>query len=143
MVYELNPLDFNPVLEVTGCIIESKGKIILVKRKDSKVGGGKWGIPSGKVEKKENLLDSIQREIKEETGIEVNKKEINFIHTYKVRRNGEYDFIYHLFYTKMANMKKILLNKEEHLKAIWISPAKALKLPLVEGTDKFLKNIYG
>ncbi len=141
MAYELNTKNFKPEIEVTGCIIESKGKIILLKRKDSKVEGGKWGIPSGKVEKEESLLDSIKREIIEETGIEVNKKEIKFIKTYKVR-SPRYDFIYHLFYTKIPNMEEILLNNEEHLKAIWISPHKALELPLVEGTEKFLEKIY-
>lgn len=142
MAYELNPKDFDPKVEVTGCIIESEGKIILVKRKNSKIEGGKWGIPSGKVEKEESLLDSIKREIVEETGIEVDKKEIKFIKTYKVRRNPQYDFIYHLFYTRISNMKEILLNEEEHLKAIWISPHEALDLPLVEGTDKFLEKVY-
>ena len=45
--------------------------VLLIKRKYAPF-KGKWAIPGGFVGKGENLEDAVQRELKEETGIEVN-----------------------------------------------------------------------
>ncbi len=142
MSYEINPKDFNPLFNVVGCIIESEGQIVLLQRKNSSIQGNKWGIPSGKVEDKEDLLSAIQREIEEETQIKISKDQIKKIKIYRVRHIPGYDFIYYLFYTKIPERHKIKLDKNEHLKAVWINPKDVLKLPLVEGTEKYIKKFY-
>jgi len=140
MSYKINPKDFNPLFDVVGCIIESEEQIVLLQRKNSSIQGNKWGIPSGKVEDKEDLLSAIQREIEEETQIKISKDQIKKTNIYRVGHIPGYDFIYYLFYTKIPERHKIKLDKNEHLKAVWIDPKEALKLPLVEGTEKYIKN---
>ena len=142
MSYEINPKNFNPLFNVAGCVIEAQGKIILLQRKNSSIQGNKWGIPSGKIENKEDPLSAIQREIEEETGIKINKDKIKLIKKYKARHSPGYDFIYNLFYTKIKKINKLKLDEDENINSILISPIEALNMPLVEGTNECIKNLY-
>ena len=66
----------NPLCTVDA-IIEIKGGIILIKRKNPPFG---WAIPGGFVDYGESLEDAIIREAKEETGLDI--KLIRQFHTY-------------------------------------------------------------
>ena len=58
-----------PVVGV-GAVIVNEGKILLEKRKNAP-GKGKWSIPGGLVELGESTEQAVIREVKEETGLEV------------------------------------------------------------------------
>jgi 8-oxo-dGTP diphosphatase len=62
-----------PVVGV-GAIIITRGKILLEKRKNEP-GRGQWSIPGGLVELGESVKQTAIREVKEETGLEVEKPE--------------------------------------------------------------------
>jgi 8-oxo-dGTP diphosphatase len=53
-----------------GAIIIQEGKILLEKRR-SAPGKGKWSIPGGLVDLGENIEHAVVREVKEETGLDV------------------------------------------------------------------------
>jgi 8-oxo-dGTP diphosphatase len=54
----------------TDIIIESAGKVVLVKRA-GKPSKGSWCLPGGHVEYKERIEDAATREAKEETGLNI------------------------------------------------------------------------
>jgi mutator protein MutT len=58
-----------PVVGV-GAIIIHEGKILLEKRKNAP-GKGRWSIPGGLVEIGESTEHAVTREVKEETGLDV------------------------------------------------------------------------
>jgi len=58
-----------PVVAV-GAIILSDDRILLVKRKNPP-GQGLWTIPGGAVELGETIKDALKREVREETGLEI------------------------------------------------------------------------
>lgn len=58
-----------------GAIIISEGKILLEKRRNDP-GSGKWSIPGGIVELGEKVEQTVVREVKEETGLLVNRPEL-------------------------------------------------------------------
>jgi 8-oxo-dGTP diphosphatase len=60
-----------PVVGV-GAIILDGDQILLEKRKNSP-GKGKWAVPGGLVELGENVEQAVIREVKEETGLEVDE----------------------------------------------------------------------
>ena len=58
-----------PIVGV-GAVIVQEGKILLAKR-GSEPGKGKWSVPGGHVELGEKLEKAVIREVKEETNLEV------------------------------------------------------------------------
>jgi len=62
-----------PIVGV-GAIIICEGEILLEKRKNEP-GKGKWSVPGGLVELGESVEQTVIREVKEETGLEVEKPE--------------------------------------------------------------------
>lgn len=65
-----------PMLTVDA-IIETEGGIVLIKRKNPPYG---WAIPGGFVDYGETIEDAVCREMKEETGLDVNL--VRQFHTY-------------------------------------------------------------
>ena len=53
-----------------GAIVLHEGRLLLVKR-DREPARGRWSLPGGRVELGETLNEALVREVKEETGIDV------------------------------------------------------------------------
>ena len=66
MIYKERPKNFNPKFDVISCFVEYDGEILLLHRQDHKPEGNTWGVPAGKVDKGESLLEAMTREIQEE-----------------------------------------------------------------------------
>lgn len=58
---------------VGGVILNSKGQVLMLKRKEDDFYGGILELPSGNMEDGENIKDTLIREIEEETALKVNK----------------------------------------------------------------------
>jgi len=58
-----------PVCAV-GAIVLEKGEVLLVRR-DHAPALGQWSLPGGRVEWGETLREAVAREVREETGIEI------------------------------------------------------------------------
>ncbi len=56
---------------MAAAIIEQEGKVLLTRRKLHVHQGGLWEFPGGKQEANETLEACLQRELKEEIGVEV------------------------------------------------------------------------
>lgn len=55
---------------VLHAIVEKDGALLLVRRADGMVEGGKWGLPGGFLDRDESLAQGTLRELREETGWE-------------------------------------------------------------------------
>jgi 8-oxo-dGTP diphosphatase len=64
----------NPVPGVV-VLIEKEGNVLLGKRRGG-YGAGKWGLPQGYIEFDEDFLTAARREVKEETGLDVEIRSI-------------------------------------------------------------------
>ena len=71
------------VLAVQCQIINAKKEILLTQRRSDKKYGGMWEATSGLVKSGENSIQGIKRELKEETEIEIEDKDINLLKTVK------------------------------------------------------------
>ena len=60
----------HPVVGV-GAVVVREGKALLIKR-GHEPRKGEWSLPGGIVELGESLVDALRREVREETGLEVN-----------------------------------------------------------------------
>ena len=142
MLYIEIPQDFKSKFEVVSCFCESENEILLLKRLDSKPQGGTWGMPAGKIDKGENINEAVIREVYEESGIKLHKKDISFFKTVYVKFS-DYDLIYHIFSTKLQRRPKIVIRHSEHQEYVWVSPEKAMKMKLIEDLDECIKLYFG
>ncbi|MBI2683423.1 MAG: NUDIX hydrolase [Acidobacteriales bacterium] len=63
-----------PIVGV-GALIVQEGRIVLVRR-GQKPGKGEWSLPGGVVETGETLESAVRREVREETGLNVEVREL-------------------------------------------------------------------
>ena len=141
MISRAKPERFKEKFEVVSCFIEHDSKILLLHRQDYKPQGDTWGVPAGKVDKGETLPDAIIREIKEEIELTIKPHELVFFDTFYVRY-PEYDFIYHVFHTKLDKIPKLNLNPIEHKDYVWTTPSESLKMNLIPDEDFCIKAFY-
>ena len=89
-----------PKVGANGVVISEDGKILLERRADDKL----WGIPGGWAEIGESPQESVKREIYEETGLNVEVKDIIDIFTRRPGDYGQPHTSYHiLFYCKLID----------------------------------------
>ena len=82
--------------EVAAFIINDKKQVLLQKRSaDKRFDPNKWGLCAGHVDACEKLDDAMIREIKEEIGLDVSKKDL---HPYKERTISIRDKNSHIMY---------------------------------------------
>lgn len=94
----------------------STNRFLFLLRNDSK-NPSNWGIPGGKVEKGETLIEGIERECTEEIGF--------FPITAKlvpIQKFINHNFTYHTFFCKVENEFMPTLN-DEHSGYCWVDPA--------------------
>lgn len=141
-MYKELPEDFHPKFEVVCLHVDYKGKFLMLHRADHKSAGDTWGVPAGKVEPGESILETAQRETKEETGIDIPTEDIRFRNTVYVRY-PDYDFVYHIFQAEIKNEAVVMIHESEHKDFCWVTPEEALKIKLVPDEDACIKLVYG
>jgi len=90
-----------------GILKDSDGKYLLGKRLNSQTWPGWWEFPGGKLERNENPLEALKREIFEELGIVVNK-----YRQWTTRRVVEKNKITTLYFFLITSWKGIVEGRE-------------------------------
>jgi mutator protein MutT len=122
-----------------GAIIIKDGKILLEKRK-SEPGRGKWSIPGGLVELGESISQTVVREVAEETGLEVYALELIDVVDNVVRdENGEvkYHFVIIDYFVKLKGGNVKASSDAEELR--WVSLDEVEKYDLTKTFRAFIQ----
>jgi len=82
-----------PIVGVGGIVIR-RGRVLLIRRGSEPL-KGQWSIPGGVIEVGEELAEAVRRELKEETGLDVEPLEIIKVFDRIVRtgRRVKYHFV--------------------------------------------------
>lgn len=137
LVHEKSPDEFEPVLVVCGVLVESHGKVLLLKRHPQKSHGLHWNLPAGKLENAETPLQAARRELFEESGIDVNEKEIWPVGTLYFTPQ-ERHFVFHLFYCPIATKPQLILSESEAVEGRWWAWEEPIA-PIIPGGDEVLR----
>lgn len=141
MVFLECPSDFKSKFEIVSCFCEQDGKILLLHRCDHKPQGNTWGVPAGKKEETESALEAIQREVTEETGLEVSQERLRYFDKVFVRY-PELDFVYYIFHYPLTVATRVHINDAEHKAFCWAAPLEALRMNLILDEDFCIKHFY-
>jgi mutator protein MutT len=127
-----------PVVGV-GAIIVCDGKLLLEKRKNEP-GKGKWSIPGGLVELGESVEQTVVREVKEETGLEVEKPEhIDVVDNVVRDEDGKvkYHFVIIDYFVKLKGGTVKAMSDAEELR--WVSLGEVEKYDLTKTFRAFFQ----
>jgi mutator protein MutT len=81
-----------PIVGVGGVVVHD-GAVLLVQRAAEPL-KGQWSLPGGAVELGETLVEAVQRELREETGLEV--KVLDIVEVFeRISRDAERSIRYH------------------------------------------------
>ena len=145
MMTKEKPSGFEKRFDIAGCFIEHQGDILLLRRQSNKASGDCWGLPAGKLDEGESLMEAVLREIKEETGISVPQDKVSFFDSIYVRTSsasGFLDFEWHMFSTKFDTQPDVKLNPDEHSEYVWVTPNTALQMNLIHDLDESIRMFY-
>lgn len=116
------------IVAVDGIIENDKNEILLVKHSHHKI----YTVPGGQVEVGENLIEALKREIREETGVEVQVDKLICVSsntgTYK-GYNG-YDLVPTkvMFGFTCRYVEGALKTSEENTETLWVPKEKVLEM---------------
>ena len=122
-----------------GAIIVQDGKILIVRR-SSEPGKGKWSVPGGLVELGETVEQAVVREVREECGLDVEvDRLIDVVDSMTFDRNGrlKYHFIILDFFVKIKGGE--LRPGDDAKEAMWVSLEEVENYDLTKTFRDFLK----
>ena len=102
------------------------GKVLILKESSNYKDGsniGRYDIVGGRIKPGQHFKESLLREIKEETGLDVTIGKPFFVNEWRPSVNGENWHIVGTFFECHTNSDSIILS-EDHEEYIWISPEK-------------------
>ena len=128
-----------PVCAV-GAIVLEKGELLLVKR-DREPARGLWSLPGGRVIWGESLMEACAREVREETGIDVDIEGLAGIAERIIPDDDGrvlFHFVIHDFWAKPRAHD--VRPGDDVSDARWVNVADLGSLPLSEGLLEFLQD---
>ena len=140
---ELKPLaegdGTHPICTVGALIFNDDGRVLMIR---TQKWSNLWGIPGGKIKFGEPSVRALEREIKEETNLDVG--DIVFVMAQDCIQSKEFYRRAHfvlLNYTCRARGPLEVRLNEEAQEFRWVTTAQALELPLNQPTRTLLENV--
>lgn len=140
-MYLQPPENWQPKLYVVTCYLEHDGEFLMLLRGPDKPEGNKWGTPGGKRDPGESEIAAVIREIKEETGIELQPGQIGRS-AIVYERYPDYDFVFHMFHVKLDDRPVVTISTSEHQDYAWVRPSAALHMSLVLDDEQCIRVFY-
>jgi nucleoside triphosphatase len=126
-----------PEATVGALVVNSNGKVLLVT---SNKWGDRYTVPGGHIELGERAEDAIKREVREETGLDVEPVELLLIQQ-AIYPKDYYRHEHYIFmdYLCSARSSQVRLDGQELQTCVWVDPEEALKMELEEYTRNFVQ----
>ncbi len=125
-----------------GVIIRDNKVLILQRHKDEDIYPNMWELPSGKREPLEPSEDSLIREVREETGIDVKVIMAFSVFDYQIEKPDEIrDSTQINFLVASINDKDVALSNE-HQAFAWIVKDEINKYDLTEATKNVIQKAF-
>ena len=120
-------------------IIKQDDKVLMMRRYNTGWSDGMYTLPAGHIDDGETVLESMIREVKEETGIEINPQDVDFVHVMQQEGDRSY-FDFYFVINKWENEPEIIEpNKCDDLK--WITIEELDSIPVLGNVRSALNHI--
>jgi mutator protein MutT len=123
-----------------GAIVLEKGEVLLVRR-DHAPALGQWSLPGGRVEWGETLQEAVAREVREETGIDIEVEGLAGIAERIVPDDdGAIEFHYVILDFWAKPKTRDLVAGDDASEAKWVAVGDLTDYPLTAGLFEFLQD---
>lgn len=102
-------------------VVQYQDQFLFVEEKDKSLGNLVINQPAGHLELNETLIEACQRELFEETGLQLNPS--GFIGTYRHLANNGTDYLRFCFYFKLEELSPLKPNDPDIVRAFWATLA--------------------
>lgn len=116
-----------------GAVAVAGDRLLLVRR-GREPGLGLWSVPGGRVEAGESLVEAVERELAEETGLVARCGPLLGV---AERRDGDHHFVILDYLVEVAEPVTPVPGTDAH-DAAWVPLAEVVGWPLVPGLAGFL-----
>ena len=122
-----------PIVGVAGIAFDAAGAVLLVRR-NRPPGTGLWSVPGGRVEPGETLVDACAREVREETGLEVDVGPMVTV-VERVERDADGSLLHHYVIVDflITSMRGTVRAGSDASEARFVGAAELATLSLTEG----------
>lgn len=138
--HEVDMPSANSMKPAAAVAIIDDNRILMLRRSDN----GKWTLPGGTMELNESLVDCAIREVQEETGLEVEVKDIIGTYTDPNIRieysDGEVRREFTIVYFGTSKSSDIIIDEESSAYA-WIPIVDVKKYPMAESQKKRIDDV--
>lgn len=102
-------------VSVAGVAVRDDGRILVIRRRDN----GQWQAPGGILEAHEQIEVGLRREVREETGVDVQPEQLTGV--YKHMRLGVVALVF-----RCRPVAGAAIETEESAEVAWLTPAEAI-----------------
>ncbi len=126
-----------PLVTIGALIVGPSGRVLLIR---THKWGDRWGVPGGKVDWGESLLQAVHREVREETGLQLSEVRWGPVQEAVLHPQFHRDAHFVLInVVARATDEAVRLNDEAQSSA-WCTPAEAAGRDLNEPTARLLEH---
>ncbi len=123
-----------PVVACVGAVVlDARGRLLLVRR-GHEPSRGLWSVPGGRVEPGESLVEAVERELKEETGVDAR---CGLLLGVAERRDGDHHFVILDYLVEVPEPLPPVPGTDAD-EAAWVPLDEVAGWPLVPGLAGFL-----
>lgn len=123
-------------------ILNPAGKMLLIKRSKGNTLSDMWDIPGGRIQFGESLREALQREIQEETGMELDRIGMALnVSTFFPGNNPDNQIVRIIFAVSTKQGDVIL--SDEHQDSVWVDFSELDAYPLYSPVVKMAVDAFG
>ncbi len=122
---------------VATCLYHRNDRVLLLQKPKR----GWWTCPGGKMEPAETIIDTVRREYREETGLELISPQLRGVFTILIEDDGmiQNEWMHFLFLAQEATGEQLEQSHEGLLR--WHPVSKLDQLPMPEGDRLFIQQV--
>jgi 8-oxo-dGTP pyrophosphatase MutT (NUDIX family) len=110
-----------PPIQVVTCFLQKRDKVLLLQRARKDIQHNLWGIPGGKLDKGEEPIPGLVREIKEETGSKLDPQIFQLLGTARSKTQCDGEYGLYLYHASVSNNFSVNINPSEHHAYRWVT----------------------
>ena len=128
-----------PKIGVSAIVFNMAGYVLMIKR-NKEPALGLWSIPGGRQEAGESLKEACRREVFEETGLNIDVK--NIIAVVERRVQGFHYVVIDFFARLIDEENKQPIAQSDVSEACWVAVEKLTQYEIVDGLEEIILRAY-